>query len=283
MKNTRIYLALLLPFAMIAALFWCAGCQPKSVHYEPLFSTDTTTAKTLLWGVPTQSYYEITDLFVKYLNERLKDVKVQTVASSTFKRFMEKLDSGDFDLTIANGIKALECARNDYRIIAESIDEHGYAGAILVNADSAINSFSDLKGKTIASPGNPALAGHMMQMLYLSKNKIDVNRDLKIDYLESFESVYLNIYLGKCSAGFATSTSWYSFVKSRPEIAAKVKLKWVTPKLPGNALLLRKDVNQQTAEKLKDLIFSMDTDEQGRQALDKIGFRRFAPADSNTY
>ena len=31
------------------------------------------------------------------------------------------------------------------------------AGVILVNQDSAINHFSDLKGKLVASAGNPAL------------------------------------------------------------------------------------------------------------------------------
>ncbi|HET7897030.1 MAG TPA: phosphate/phosphite/phosphonate ABC transporter substrate-binding protein, partial [Flavisolibacter sp.] len=213
----------------------------------------------------------------------LTGVDVQTVASSNFKLFMAKLDSGYFDLTITNGMKALECARNGYQIIAESVDEQAYAGAILVNADSAINTFSDLKGRTVATPGSPALAGHMMPMLYLRKKNIDVNRDLKFDYLESFESVYLNIYLGKCSAGFATTTSWNSFIKTRPEIATKVKLKWVTPKLPGNAVLLRNNMNKSTANRLKSLILSMDSNEEGRKALAKIGFRRFVPADSSTY
>src|SRR5215207_6393620 len=101
----------------------CHSCKGKIKNYEPTYSTDSSRKKILLFGVPTQSFYEITGLFEKYLSEHLQGAQVQTVASSTYLDYMEKLDKRLFDFTIVNGAKALECARNGYSIIGCAVDE----------------------------------------------------------------------------------------------------------------------------------------------------------------
>jgi phosphonate transport system substrate-binding protein len=269
--------------SLVFAFFFFSDCKQKRENYQPTFSVDTAAKKVLLFGVPTQSYYEITDLFVKYLNKRLDGVQVQTVGVSNFLGYMDKLDQGYFDFTIANGMKALQSARAGYSIVANEVDEKGYAGVVLVNKDSSINTLSDLKGKTVATAGYPALAGHMLQMVFLRKNGIDVNKDLKFSYVESFESVFLNVFLGKCAAGFAITSSWSSFIKLRPEITSKVAVKWITPPIIGNAFLLRNDVTKKIATQLREVVLTMHLNKEGRKALDKIGYVKFEPADSNSY
>jgi phosphonate transport system substrate-binding protein len=125
--------------------------------------------------------------------------------------------------------------------------------------------------------------GHLLPMVFLYKNGLDVSKQIKLKYLESFESVILNVYLGKCSAGLTTINGWHSFLKRRPEIASKVALKWVTPAVPGNVLLIRNSVDEKTANQLKNLIVTMHMNEQGRKALADLGYTRFVAADSNTY
>jgi len=259
------------------------ACNSVDNHYEPSYSVDSSTKTFLLFVVPTQSYYEITDLFVNYLNQNLKEVQLKTVASSSFSGYNEKLDQGYFDVTIVNGMVALRLAEKDYSIIGQAMDKWGNSGVILVNKDSSINSFSDLKGRTIVTPGAPALPGHMLQMLFLNKKGLDVNKDFQLSTCESFESVFLNLYLGKASAGFSTTTSWNIFLKRRPEIASKVQVKWQTPAIIGNALVLRKSLNKQTASRLASLILSMDKTEAGKKALEKIGYLRFEPATSSSF
>src|SRR5215217_159970 len=179
-----------------AVVLWL-GCNSAKDKYEPRYSQDSSSKNFLLFGVPTQSYYEITDLFVNYLNQHLKGVQIQTVASSSFSGYNEKLDEGYFDITIANGMVALKSAENDYSIIGQAVDEAGNSGAILVNKDSAITTFSQLIGKTIATAGPPALPGHILQMLFLKSKGLDVNKDFQLKFCESFESVFLNLYLGR--------------------------------------------------------------------------------------
>jgi phosphonate transport system substrate-binding protein len=261
----------------------CNGLSSKKKGYEPSYSPAPHSKKMLLLGVPNQPYYEITSPLVKYLNQHLKTTQIQIVASPSLNDYLDKLDQQYFDFTLIHGVKALECARNGYTIIGKGSDDDSYRGAILVNKDSAVNNFSDLKGRTIAVPSTKALAGTMMPLLFLHQHGVDVNNDLKFIYLESFESVIMNIYLGKCSAGACWVKSWEAFVKRRPELADKIMLKWVTPPLVQNAIIFKNDMAPETAKELKQLLLHIHDTEEGRNALKVIGFDQFVGADSNTY
>jgi phosphonate transport system substrate-binding protein len=267
---------------LVVSFLLFTTCKPKSTTYEPTYSIDSAQKKTLIYGVATQAFYELNTPLVKYLNEHLEGASLKIVANSSFSIYVDKVKTRYFDLAGGNGIMALEGIQNGYSILAAVVDEDANAGVILVNKDSSINHFSDLKGKLVASAGSPAL-GHLLNMVFLYKNGLDVSKQIKLKYLESFESVILNVYLGRCSAGFTTINGWRSFLKRRPEIASKVKLKWVTPEVAGNVLLIRNSVDEKTASQLKNLIVTMHVNEQGRKALADLGYARFVPADSNTY
>jgi phosphonate transport system substrate-binding protein len=271
---------------LISLLFYqllFSACKSKATPYEPTYLQDTSNKKTLVYGVPTQAYYEIHAAFVKYLNERLSNTHIKIVASSDFSAYLQKLDSGVFDLAIANGVMVVDDKFSGYSLIGESIGEDPNVAVILVNKDSSIHNFSDLQGRSIASLQSPALQGHMLPMLYLFKRGLDVNKGIRLKYLESFESVILNVYLGKCSAGFTSINGWHTFLKKRPEIASRVAVKWVTPATPGNTLLIRNDLDKKTADTIKYLVLSMNQNTEGRKALADLGYVKFSPADSNTY
>jgi len=266
---------------MLCLLFFSA-CRSKTNSYEPSYGVDTSQKKVLVFGVSTQAFYELNTPFVNYLNERLDGIQVKIVANSQFSTYVDKLKNGLFDLAGANGIMTLESIRNGYSILAASVDQDVNAGAIVVNKDSSINKFSDLEGKSIASVESPAL-GNLLNTIYLSKKGLNINKKCKLNYLESFESVILNVYLGKCSAGLTTINGWHSFIKRRPDIASKVALKWTTPAVAGNALLILNSVNEKTASQLKRLVLTMHMNEQGSKALADLGFIKYVPADSTTY
>jgi phosphonate transport system substrate-binding protein len=280
------YVLLLKPFrltALVLLLLFVTACRSKSKKYEPTYSVDSVHRKTLLYGVPTQAYCEMHSAFVRYLNEHLQGIKIQIVASSDFSTFVDKVNKGLFDLAIANGIMALDDKNVGYSIAGESVGEEPNAGVILVNKGSLIQNFSDLKGRSIASLRSPALQGHMLQMVYLVNQGLNVNTQVKLKYLESFESVILNIYLGKCSAGFTSISGWHSFLKKRPEVASKVAVKWLTSATQGNTLLIHNTVNEKIASQIKSLILTMHEKEDGRKALANIGYTKFIAADSTTY
>jgi phosphonate transport system substrate-binding protein len=278
---------LIIKWLSIAALMvgpgLCYNCKSKTKPYQPEYVQDTSRKNILLYGVPTQAFFILSEPFVKYINTRLKGARVQTVATTTFLGWVDKVEHGNFNFIVGNGLQALDGIRYGYTIVATAIDEAGYKGAILVNKDSSINKISDLRGRSVATVGRPALAGHMLPMVYLFKKGFNVNRDIRLQFCESFESTIMSIYLGKCSAGFTSTTGWTTFLQRRPEIASRVALKWVTQPITGTALLIRNDVDNNTALQLRNIILSMDSSQDGRNALAKLGYIKFVPADISSY
>jgi ABC-type phosphate/phosphonate transport system substrate-binding protein len=62
-----------------------------------------------------------------------------------------------------------------------------------------------------------------------------------------------------------------------------VVLKWMTDPAEANPLFIRSDLDKNAVIKLKELVLNMHLNDQGRNALAVLGYRKFVPADSNTY
>jgi ABC-type phosphate/phosphonate transport system substrate-binding protein len=270
-------------YVVIAIVILNSNCKSGGYEYRPTYSADTEKKKILLFGVSNLSFYNSTDLFVNYINENLKGARVQAIPSTSVAGFDDKLHRGYFDFSIGSGVQALESAAHGYHIIAASVNSIGNGGVVLVNKDSAVNSYSDLRNKTIATVGPPALPGHMLQMLYLKKNGIDVKNDCRLMYVESFESIYLNLYLGRCSAGFSSVSSWCNYAAARPEIASRVHIKWEMPGLINSAILFRNDLPDEFAVQIQKLVLTMHNSEPGKKALARLGYVRYDKADSSSY
>jgi phosphonate transport system substrate-binding protein len=261
----------------------CKGPETKII-YTPVFAADTASHKTIILGVPNVVYYEEASKMVSYLNNHLDgSVRVRCVAFKSLDAYLEQLNKREFDFTIISGLAALNASQKGYTIVGKFDSDSSYYGVIIVNKDSAINRVSDLKGKTLSQPGRAALAGSMMPLLYLHKNGVNVNKDLKFLYAPSFESTILNVYLGKSSAGTAWVTMWRKFVAQRPEILKKVQVKWKTASLPNNALLMSNSLDYKTRNNLLKLLLAMRRNKAGLAALKDLGTAGFELASINTY
>jgi len=284
--NSKIYR--LNPVIILGAIAYCFfsscnGLASSNEDYAPSYATKHLSKKTLLFGVVNPAYYEKLDPLVKYLNKHLTDVQVQTVAGSNFDDYLEKLDKKYYDFTLINGMKALECEKNGYAIVGKEDNDENYRGVILVNRDSMVNHFADLKGKTIASPGKQALAGSMMPLYFLHTNGINVNKDIRISYHSSFESAMLSVYLGKSTAAMSWLANWKEFVSKRPEIESKVVIKWQTSPLMNVALLFRNDMDANIAAEIKKLFFNLQNSREGMEVLREINATKFVLANARNY
>lgn len=265
------------------SFFACKNSSSKQEKYEPAFSSDSSGKKVLIFGVPSLQFFETTDPLIKYLNKNLNGVQIRTVACITFDDYLDKLKKKYFDFTILNGVQALDEEKNGYSIVGKMGDDDKYRGVIFVRKDSAIENFSDLQGKTMSLAGPTALAGTMMPLFYLYKNGVDVNKDIKRLYVASFESSIMNVYMGNCAAGAAWLVSWEHFIKERPEVATRVFVKWKTPSLPNTAVIIRNNVDKETANELTRLLLTLHNNEEGKKALEVLTISKFEKADSNTY
>jgi phosphonate transport system substrate-binding protein len=93
----------------------------------------------------------------------------------------------------------------------------------------------------------------------------------------------MNVYLGRCSAGASKRAVAMETLKNRPEIGAKLLIKWETPPLINNALFIRSDMDTLIAGDLTKLIFTLQDSEEGRKALLPLDVGKFEKATSKTY
>jgi ABC-type phosphate/phosphonate transport system substrate-binding protein len=141
----------------------------KSSDYQPVFSADTSGNKTLIWGFPSFSYCENSELIVKYLNKRLSGAHIIVKACVSYEEYLDNLHNDKFDLTVINGIVAVQKDSKNYSIVGKIKDDSEYCGAILIRKDAGIKKVIDLKGKTIALVTNRTIPGTMMSLYYLTR------------------------------------------------------------------------------------------------------------------
>jgi phosphonate transport system substrate-binding protein len=276
------HLSILLFFILIVS----SGCKnsAKKVSYEPVFAADSTQKKVLIFGVASIIYYEEASKMVAYLNHHFGgSIHIKCVASKSHDEYLEQLQNHRFDFTLTNGLAAIKASQKGYSIIGKYDADSSYYAVIFVNKDSLITRVQDLKNKTLSLSGRSTLAGSMMPLMYLHKNGLNVNKDLKFTYTPSFESTILNVYLGKSSAGAAWVVTWRKFIAQRPEILQKVQVKWNTPTLPHVALLVNNNLDQRITAKLLQFLLAMGNDNAGIAALQDLGVTGFETADLKTY
>jgi phosphonate transport system substrate-binding protein len=266
---------------MLALAVLLAACTHQdSEHYRPTFTSAAGNKREVVFGAPSLAYFETTDLVIKYLNAHLDSATVRTVACTSVEDYEDKLRRGYFDFTVINGPQLLAATQHGYVVVGRIADD--YRAVIFANRDSGVLSVGDCRDRTIALTANRVLAGSVMPLVWLHDQGVDVDR-LKKSYTPSYESVLLDVCLGKAALGAVWSTSYFNFQRKRSDLASRLEVKWTTPSMASSAILFRKDVNPRLVDRIAGLLFRLNSDEAGRQALERVGIGSFVAADSSSY
>lgn len=263
----------------------CIACHQTSStdSYQPTFAADTSKNKTLIWGFPSYSYSENASLIVGYLNKRLTGAHITIKACVNWDAYVALINENKFDITLVNGIEALDASGKGYSIFGKMLDDSQSTAVIITRKDARISQPGDLKGKTIALKPSSMIPGTMMPLFYLHSRGLNVNSDIKKFNVPSFEAAIIAAYVGKSEAGLSMKRNWDVYVRDHPEILSRVELKWETPALVNNALLVNNNTDEKITSQLIRLLFSMHTNTEGKTALKQLDIKGFEPANRSTY
>lgn len=286
LKRIMMSYSLLLPCVMLILLSACSESDDN--RYVPEYSTSAPfSAVTYIFGVHPlhnpERLFEVYQPMIDYINNRLNGAKLRLEASRNYPAYDKKLFSGYYDFSLPNPYQTVTAVQNGYKIFGKMADDENFRGIILIRKDSGIEEINDLKGKNISYPAATALAATMMPQWYLHTHGININTDITNSYVGSQESSIMNVYLGKSSAASTWPPPWRAFIKERPEVAEQVIIKWQTPSLPNNGLVVRDDVPQAVVQQVKDIILSLHTHPEGRTILQAMELSRYETADNATY
>jgi phosphonate transport system substrate-binding protein len=268
---------------LLCIVFNACNNQDTTAVYQPEFAADTSGNKILIWGFPSFSYCENAELIVKYLNKHLSGAHIVVKACVNWDEYINYLNQDKFDITSVNGIQAVDATTNGYSIFGKIMNDSQYIAVIVTRKDAQIQEVDDLKSKTIAFTSSRMIPGTMMPLYYLYEHGLNVNSDIEKLNVSSFESAIISTYLGKSQAGLCMKRNWNVYIRDHPEVLDKVELKWETPALTNNALLAKSNIDATIMAQLKNLFFSMHTDQEGKLALKQLDIEGFEKASSDTY
>ena len=267
-----------------------SACQKKEeIEYIPLYSEQAPLKKrdVYIFGVHPlhnpKRLFEVYQPMVKYINERLEKSELRLEASRNYAAFDKKLFSGYFHFSLPNPYQTVISTQKGYKVFGKMGDDENFRGIILVRKDSGIKKVSDLKGKVVSYPAPTALAATMMPQWYMHTHGVDITKEITNSYVGSQESSIMNVYLGKSVAASTWPPPWRAFIKERPEVAEQVTVKWETPSLPNNGLVVREDVPQRVTERVSKIIFSLHTHDEGKKILQAMELSRYEAAEDKTY
>lgn len=233
---------------------------------------------------PQRLFYSYQPL-ITYLNTQIEtqNAQLQIETSADLDRYHSDINAGRFSFMTVNPYDIPLALNAGYRLLAYFGDEKGYGGILLTRKDSGIKQVADLRGKTICYPYATNLNATLLNQYFLWQQGLDVVHDVKHVYLNSYETVYLQVFQGKAAAGGSMIPGWNIFSKRLPDVANALKIKWRTNPLPGICILVRSDIPEKLVDKIRAMLLSMHQTPAGRSVLEKIGLPRFSPALHESY
>lgn len=273
---------------VIGIILLTTSCFSRSSNYEPQFGDKSLNHDRLFTiGVHPlhnpQRLHEVFGPLADLLTSEIDGVFFEIEASRNYAAFDEKLYAGKFEFALPNPYQTILSLKHGYTVFGKMGDDENFRGIILVRKDSNIKNIIDLKGGTVCYPAPTALAATMMPQYYLSENGLDINIDIRNNYVGSQESSIMNVYLGNSIAGATWPPPWMALSKERPELLEELEVKWQTEPLPNNGFVVRKDVNPDIVDKVSEILFSLHKTEKGKRILERMELSRFESAIDATY
>lgn len=277
--------------AWIVLLFLGGGCRRDSTpapapDYGDKPAVDVPAVEYIFAVNPLHNpvrLFEIYQPMVDIINQQAGDFRLKLETSENFASFEGKLARRTVHFALPNPYQTLLAEKTGYRVFAKRSDDDKVRGIILVRKDSGIKEIADLKGATISFPAPTALFATMMPKYYLKRRGLDVERDARPVYVGTQDSAIMSVYQGVSRAGGSWLGVWEQLIKEKPEVAEQVMVKWMTDPLINNSLMVRDDVPQAHAQKVRDVILALQTTPAGQAVLKRMNLTRYEPATSETY
>jgi phosphonate transport system substrate-binding protein len=276
--------------SLVTLLLVACGQQDNTAQeqYKPEFSRSISTEKEeYIFGVhPLHNPKQLQAVYgpvADYLSQHFDNIQFRLEASRNYAAYEEKLYAGKFHFALPNPYQTITAEDKGYTIFGKMGDDENFRGIFITRKDSTLKEPADVKGQAVSYPAPTALAATMLPQYFLHSNGVDVNHDIKNLYVGSQESSIMNAYLGKVAAAATWPLPWRIFLKEKPDFAAELEVKWETPTLPNNGLVVREDVPQDIVQKVSQLLFTLHENEAGQEILARMPLSQFEAADSTTF
>lgn len=197
--------------------------------------------------------------------------------SQNIPMFAQQLMDGEFDFAYMN----------PYQFVRAS-DVHGFVplvrdieknlrGILVVREDSAIDDVAGLQGGKVAFPSPNALGASLMMRALLAR---EIGIDVDPVYVESHDSVYLNVVLGRVLAGGGVGRT---LAKQPPQIREQLRVLYTTPAVASHPFAAHRRIPEDVRQQVQTALIEMGSAELESRLLKKVPIAVVGPASSEDY
>ncbi len=264
--------------AIAALLCFILSTQTLSAHAED---------RELLIGlIPEQNIFKQIERYrplAGYLSEKT-GIRVRLTILSRYgdiiDRFVQRgLDGAFFgDLT---GALAIEKLYIEPIVRPVNLDGSTYSyGYIIVRNDSGIKTVADMKGKVLAFVDRATVTGYLFPISYFRAHGVKNLKDFfsEFYFTGSHDSSVYAVLDGRADIGCVKNTIYNNLISRDPTIKSELRIIAKSPLMPESTLCLRKDLPADIKKMIKEVLLTMDRNDEGRRILAKLQARRFIEA-----
>lgn len=223
-----------------------------------------------------------------YLSKVL-GMKVELKVLPQYGDLIKNFNSGKFDgAFFGSFIYVLARSKLGVEVLArpESIDGTStYYGLIFVRKDSGIKTSHDMLGKRFVFVDKATTAGYLLPLVYFKQHGImNYKTFLRETYFAgNHEDAIYDVLDKRADIGAAKNTVYERIARSDPRINYELRVLDTSPRVPENALAVRRDLNPGIKAQLKETLLNMHTTPEGRTILRQLGLRRFIETKDDDY
>jgi phosphonate transport system substrate-binding protein len=286
--NKKIIYAAIILLVVAAAAFWLWQSQKDIVKIKS--SEDFGASTELRVGIaamitPSEGkrYYE--DL-ANWLAKKV-DREPKLIFKKSYQEMNDAIEAGEVDIAFICAGPYVEGKKKfGLELLAAPVvnGKTTYNSYIIVKANSAINKFEDLKGKTFAFTDPQSNTGALVPTYMVAKlGKTPETFFSKLIYSGGHDSS-ISAVANNLVDGAAVDSLIFDYIKKRkPGLVDEVKIIEESPSFGIPMAVVRPDLNQDLKSKLRSFLLSADSDPQIKDALANMEIEKFTIIDDSAY
>lgn len=228
---------------------------------------------------------------VEPLTEMLSEelgVKVEGFTATNYVGVVEGLGSGQVDFGfIPPFAYVLANKESNAQVILTALNkdlEAKYRSQFIVRKDSGINSFADIKEKTVAFVDPSSTSGYLFPGAHLIKEGIDLEKDIQYVYSGGHDKSLQLLLNGDVDVATTFVDVRERYEKDFPDANEKTEILGYTEYIPNISVTIRGDMQKDMQDKIKTALLNIASTDEGKSLLkDLFNMYGFAEATDADY
>ncbi len=222
----------------------------------------------------------------RYLGERV-GMASKLVGSKTYAEINSLVRSGDATLAIVcTGAYVFAQAEFGMELLAAPVigGEQVYRSYLIVNEDSALNGWEDLRGKTFAFTDPLSNSGRLVPLYQIwLMGRTPESLFSRYIFTYSHDNSIKAVARGLVDAASVDSLVYDYAMATGEDDASDTRIVWRSPPYAINPVVVNPRLDADLKARLRELLLEMDQDPEGQKILRRLRFDRFAPAEDSSY